>query len=307
MAVHSSRRRRVPLYLRQTVRRYYRNAISVALVGVTVVALFAGEKSLETAVESSKEAAASPSPSQSWHVSSRGLLSEAAGEPWSQSSMRRDGGVHRPDECTNYDGTKQTAWHDTCCIYPPATKDQLPNWWNACKDTKYLSGNPYLSCLSKWYEPAKDIPNNATGGVASLKAHCSDMGVYQSLGLNVEDIGFNYGMVVPYLALLLYLFVALAIVCDEYFVPAIDEITEAFGITPDVAGATLMAAGGSAPELATSFMGVFVSKSDVGFSTIVGSAVCPMSMLTLRLRRDGCIHHAPANPSRFQLQYRHMP
>ena len=34
-----------------------------------------------------------------------------------------------------------------------------------------------------------------------------------------------------------------------------------------------MAAGGSAPELATSILGVFVSKSDVGFGTIVGSAV----------------------------------
>jgi len=34
-----------------------------------------------------------------------------------------------------------------------------------------------------------------------------------------------------------------------------------------------MAAGGSAPELATSFVGTFVSRSDVGFGTIVGSAV----------------------------------
>ena len=34
-----------------------------------------------------------------------------------------------------------------------------------------------------------------------------------------------------------------------------------------------MAAGGSAPELATSYMGQFVSKSDIGFGTIVGSAV----------------------------------
>jgi Ca2+/Na+ antiporter len=89
----------------------------------------------------------------------------------------------------------------------------------------------------------------------------------------VIEVSFDYGMVVLYLGFLLYMFVALAIVCDEYFVPAIDEITEAFNITPDVAGATLMAAGGSAPELATSFMGVFVSKSEVGFSTIVGSAV----------------------------------
>eukprot|EP00586_Coscinodiscus_wailesii_P010071 CAMPEP_0172516270 /NCGR_PEP_ID=MMETSP1066-20121228/274793_1 /TAXON_ID=671091 /ORGANISM="Coscinodiscus wailesii, Strain CCMP2513" /LENGTH=174 /DNA_ID=CAMNT_0013297665 /DNA_START=64 /DNA_END=585 /DNA_ORIENTATION=+ len=40
----------------------------------------------------------------------------------------------------------------------------------------------------------------------------------------------------------------------------------------DVAGATLMAAGGSAPELATSIVGTF-QESAVGFGTIVGSAV----------------------------------
>lgn len=34
-----------------------------------------------------------------------------------------------------------------------------------------------------------------------------------------------------------------------------------------------MAGGGSAPELATSFIGTFLSNGSVGFSTIVGSAV----------------------------------
>lgn len=41
----------------------------------------------------------------------------------------------------------------------------------------------------------------------------------------------------------------------------------------DVAGATFMAAGSSAPELFTSLMGVFAVKNDVGVGTIVGSAV----------------------------------
>jgi len=41
----------------------------------------------------------------------------------------------------------------------------------------------------------------------------------------------------------------------------------------DVAGATFMAAGGSAPELFTSLVGTFISKSQVGFGAIVGSAV----------------------------------
>ena len=71
---------------------------------------------------------------------------------------------------------------------------------------------------------------------------------------------------------LLYLFVGIAIVCDELFVPALEIIAEDLQLSNDVAGATLMAAGGSAPELATSFVGVF-KRSDVGFGTIVGSAV----------------------------------
>ena len=71
----------------------------------------------------------------------------------------------------------------------------------------------------------------------------------------------------------LYMFVALAVVCDEFFVPSLEVIIEELDISEDVAGATFMAAGGSAPELFTSFVGVFISKSDVGIGTIVGSAV----------------------------------
>lgn len=72
---------------------------------------------------------------------------------------------------------------------------------------------------------------------------------------------------------IIYMFLALAIVCDEFFVPALEMIGETLEISDDVAGATLMAAGGSAPELFTSFLGVFVANTDVGFGTIVGSAV----------------------------------
>ncbi|XP_058630673.1 sodium/potassium/calcium exchanger 2-like isoform X1 [Onychostoma macrolepis] len=72
---------------------------------------------------------------------------------------------------------------------------------------------------------------------------------------------------------MLYMFIALAIVCDEFFVPALTVITEKLEISDDVAGATFMAAGGSAPELFTSVIGVFISHSNVGIGTIVGSAV----------------------------------
>lgn len=72
---------------------------------------------------------------------------------------------------------------------------------------------------------------------------------------------------------MLYMFVAIAIVCDEFFVPALERIVDTLEIPHDVAGATFMAAGGSAPELFTNFVGVFISESNVGFGTVVGSAV----------------------------------
>ncbi|CAH0774501.1 unnamed protein product [Bemisia tabaci] len=81
------------------------------------------------------------------------------------------------------------------------------------------------------------------------------------------------GAVIIHILGVVYMFVALAIVCDEFFVPALDVIIEKLEIADDVAGATFMAAGGSAPELFTSVIGVFVSFDDVGIGTIVGSAV----------------------------------
>ncbi|XP_031152756.1 sodium/potassium/calcium exchanger 3-like [Sander lucioperca] len=70
-----------------------------------------------------------------------------------------------------------------------------------------------------------------------------------------------------------YMFLALALVCDDYFVPSLEKICERLQLSEDVAGATFMAAGSSAPELFTSVIGVFITKGDVGVGTIVGSAV----------------------------------
>ncbi|CAG14723.1 unnamed protein product, partial [Tetraodon nigroviridis] len=71
----------------------------------------------------------------------------------------------------------------------------------------------------------------------------------------------------------LYMFLALAITCDEYFVPSLEKICEKLDLSEDVAGATFMAAGSSAPELFASIIGVFITHGDVGVGTIVGSAV----------------------------------
>uniref|UniRef100_A0A6Q2Z9K8 Sodium/calcium exchanger membrane region domain-containing protein n=1 Tax=Esox lucius TaxID=8010 RepID=A0A6Q2Z9K8_ESOLU len=81
------------------------------------------------------------------------------------------------------------------------------------------------------------------------------------------------GAVALHVLFAMYMFYALALVCDDYFVPSLEKICERLHLSEDVAGATFMAAGSSAPELFTSVIGVFIAKGDVGVGTIVGSAV----------------------------------
>uniref|UniRef100_A0A8L8K2A5 Na_Ca_ex domain-containing protein n=1 Tax=Heligmosomoides polygyrus TaxID=6339 RepID=A0A8L8K2A5_HELPZ len=93
------------------------------------------------------------------------------------------------------------------------------------------------------------------------------------------------GAIILHLGGLVYMFVALAVVCDEFFVPSLSVLIEVFDISEDVAGATFMAAGGSAPEFFTSVFGVFVAQNNVGIGTIVGSAtfniLCVLAFCTL--------------------------
>lgn len=81
------------------------------------------------------------------------------------------------------------------------------------------------------------------------------------------------GFIVIHALVAVYMFLALAIVCDRYFVPSLEVLCELLHMETDVAGATFMAAGSSAPELATSVIGVFIAQDDVGLGTVVGSAI----------------------------------
>ncbi|CAB4027349.1 sodium potassium calcium exchanger 4-like isoform X3, partial [Paramuricea clavata] len=81
-----------------------------------------------------------------------------------------------------------------------------------------------------------------------------------------------YGWMTLHILGVIIIFIALAIICDDFFVPSLEAISEKLDLSEDVAGATFMAAGSSAPELFTSVAGV-TADSDVGVGTIVGSAV----------------------------------
>ncbi|KAH8060334.1 calcium, potassium:sodium antiporter [Aureococcus anophagefferens] len=70
------------------------------------------------------------------------------------------------------------------------------------------------------------------------------------------------------------LFWAMAVVTEYRFVPSIILLSERLRIPKDVAGATLVAAAGaSSPELFSNVIAMFITKSDLGIGTIIGSEI----------------------------------
>uniref|UniRef100_A0A3B4CGB8 Sodium/calcium exchanger membrane region domain-containing protein n=1 Tax=Pygocentrus nattereri TaxID=42514 RepID=A0A3B4CGB8_PYGNA len=141
--------------------------------------------------------------------------------------------------------------------------------WSAFKGTAMsLFGEPLshrtLRSTDGDHNISVDVPVAMASGIEGQGDYPEDL-------FSLEER--RQGAVVLHMFGMLYMFIALAIVCDEFFVPALTVITEKLEISDDVAGATFMAAGGSAPELFTSVIGVFISHSNVGIGTIVGSAV----------------------------------
>ncbi|XP_016411438.1 sodium/potassium/calcium exchanger 1-like isoform X2 [Sinocyclocheilus rhinocerous] len=120
--------------------------------------------------------------------------------------------------------------------------------------------------------PATDMTTFLPNTTASRPGEAPHMkGEYPEDIFTIEER--RKGWVILHIFGMVYMFASLAIVCDEFFVPTLGVIIDKLEISDDVAGATFMAAGGSAPELFTSLIGVFISHSNVGIGTIVGSAV----------------------------------
>lgn len=86
------------------------------------------------------------------------------------------------------------------------------------------------------------------------------------------DLRRSGGLAVHILVSIL-MFIGLAVICEDYFVPSLEVTCEVMNIDPDVAGATLMAAASSVPAIAASIIAILVAKGDLGISTTIGSAV----------------------------------
>ncbi|XP_076245998.1 sodium/potassium/calcium exchanger 4 [Calliopsis andreniformis] len=83
----------------------------------------------------------------------------------------------------------------------------------------------------------------------------------------------RYGAVILHAFLGFYCFVLTAMVCHDYLLPSLDFICIAMNISTDVAGATFLAMASCFPELFVNIIGTFLTESDLGVGTAVGSAV----------------------------------
>ncbi len=79
---------------------------------------------------------------------------------------------------------------------------------------------------------------------------------------------------------MLAIFYLLAVVCDRYFVGSLEIISTKLKLSDDVAGATFMAVGTSAPEFFTAAMAVIMMSNDVGAGTIIWSAIFNILIIT---------------------------
>uniref|UniRef100_A0A8C1RWZ8 Sodium/calcium exchanger membrane region domain-containing protein n=1 Tax=Cyprinus carpio TaxID=7962 RepID=A0A8C1RWZ8_CYPCA len=145
------------------------------------------------------------------------------------------------------------------------------SWSSTAQWEELQSHAPHRTLLSIHLGYHSNLSEDTPIAMRSSAESNESQGGYPTDLFSLEDR--RHGAVVLHMFGMIYMFIALAIVCDEFFVPALTVITEKLKISDDVAGATFMAAGGSAPELFTSVIGVFISHSNVGIGTIVGSAV----------------------------------
>ncbi|KAM8862116.1 sodium/potassium/calcium exchanger 2-like [Synchiropus picturatus] len=138
-----------------------------------------------------------------------------------------------------------------------------------------------------WRMEENDV---ATGAEAPVRAP------YPADVFSVEE--HRRGWVLLHVMGMLYMFVSLAFVSHEFFIPALGVVTEKLSISDDVAGATVMAAGRSAPKLFTSLIAVFIDEGVMDFGKVVGSSVYNMLFV---VGVCGLLSHNPPRLARWPM------
>eukprot|EP01043_Picozoa_sp_COSAG02_P000117 COSAG02_NODE_2_length_75708_cov_87.013953_20_plen_457_part_00 len=84
-----------------------------------------------------------------------------------------------------------------------------------------------------------------------------DVNKMEEITEEMEEEALEIGAFLFHFSIMFYMCLALALVCEDFFVASLEIIIDKLQLPPDVAGATFMAAGSSSPELFVATVAVF--------------------------------------------------
>jgi K+-dependent Na+/Ca+ exchanger-like protein len=146
--------------------------------------------------------------------------------------------------------------------------------WRVCVSTTLVMATLALVAY-EWYNNIGSIHGDASDSNTVSLAHSRMLKSSGGGCALTHSSWMRKGGWTVYVVGILYMFLGIAIVCDDYFVASLEKICDKLNLSEDVAGATFMAAGSSAPELFSSGMSLISpdATNEIGISAIVGSAV----------------------------------
>ncbi|XP_018304322.1 sodium/potassium/calcium exchanger 3 [Mycetomoellerius zeteki] len=139
-------------------------------------------------------------------------------------------------------------------------------------------GNLPATSILKGFSENDSVPNNVREWTQLFaeqednKENCSERSIREFSEVFTYEQR-RHGAVVLHLLFGFYCFVLTAFVCNDYLLPALDIICTQLNISTDVAGATFLATASCFPELFVNVVGTFLTESDLGVGTVMGSAV----------------------------------
>lgn len=113
-------------------------------------------------------------------------------------------------------------------------------------------------------ESEHNFPPAYPAGADTWSAYPTDL-------FSIDDL--RGGWVILHIFGVIYMFISVAIVCIEFFVPSLWVIQDKLSVSDDVAGATFLAVGRTVPRQFSLLIGAFFGPANVGFGSIVGAAV----------------------------------
>ncbi|CAG9771424.1 unnamed protein product [Ceutorhynchus assimilis] len=138
------------------------------------------------------------------------------------------------------------------------------------------ANEPNLAVLNETITTTASLPKseNATTRIPpNAFKNCTEPGIEEFPPDGFTREQRQQGWVIIHVIIACYLFIFLAVVCDDYFVPCIKKLCDVLHLKEDIAGATFMAIASSSAEIFINTIGTFITQGDIGVGTIVGSAV----------------------------------